>query len=173
MLILKLVLLVAGAALAIHCGPFPNGDGWAAVVTGMTFVAAVAIQNAIHRTHLATSPPTTLMTGTTTQVMIDLADLFHGLPSDSRAAVRTRLRRMSASVMIFALGCGTAALTYSWVGVRCFAIAPGRVREPALATDLDHRHAGLGLLEEPDDLFLCEFDLLLRSPRLMDSILHC
>src|SRR5215216_385203 len=34
-----------------------------------------------------------------------------------------------------------------------------RVREPALATDLGHRHAGLGLLEEPDDLFLCEFAL--------------
>ena len=33
------------------------------------------------------------------------------------------------------------------------------VLEPVLATDLDHRHTGLGLLEEPDHLFLCEFAL--------------
>ncbi len=80
MLTLKLLLLIVGALLAIRLGPFTDGDGWQAMVTGMTFVAAMAIQNAAHRIHLGSAPPSTLMTGTTTQLMIDLADVdqpFH------------------------------------------------------------------------------------------------
>src|SRR5580692_700589 len=84
MLTLKLILLVIGAGLAIRLGPFANGDSAAAIVTGMTFVAAMAIQNAAHRIHLGNAPPTTLMTGTTTQLMIDIAEWFHGLPPERR-----------------------------------------------------------------------------------------
>lgn len=124
MLLLKFCLLVVGAALAVRLGPFINGDGWGAVVTGMTLVAAMAIQNAIHRVHLSTAPPTTLMTGTTTQVMIDLADLIHGLPAEAKAAAKERLRRMSANVAVFATGCGSAPMTYVWIGVWCFVLAP-------------------------------------------------
>jgi uncharacterized membrane protein YoaK (UPF0700 family) len=61
---------MVGAALAIHFGPFNNGDAWQAVLTGMVLVAAMAIQNATHRIHLGSAPPSTLMTGTTTQIMI-------------------------------------------------------------------------------------------------------
>ena len=52
MLSVKTVLLVAGCGLAIALGPFANGDAWQAVVTGMTLVSAMAIQNAVHRIHL-------------------------------------------------------------------------------------------------------------------------
>jgi uncharacterized membrane protein YoaK (UPF0700 family) len=45
----ELVMLVLGAALAIKLGPFSNGDNFAAIATGMTLVAAMAIQNAVHR----------------------------------------------------------------------------------------------------------------------------
>ncbi|HTC38736.1 MAG TPA: DUF1275 family protein, partial [Steroidobacteraceae bacterium] len=48
----KVVLLSLGAALAIAFGPFDSGDGWAALSTGMVLVAAMAIQNAIHRIHM-------------------------------------------------------------------------------------------------------------------------
>src|SRR5271154_242527 len=44
---IKVALLMAGAGLAIGLGPFASGDGWAALLTGMTLVAAMAIQNAI------------------------------------------------------------------------------------------------------------------------------
>jgi uncharacterized membrane protein YoaK (UPF0700 family) len=37
-------------------------------------VAAMAIQNAAHRIHLGSAPPSTVMT--TTQIMIDLADMI-------------------------------------------------------------------------------------------------
>jgi uncharacterized membrane protein YoaK (UPF0700 family) len=121
---LKLALLTAGGALAIGFGPFSNGDGWAALLTGMALVAAMAIQNAIHRIHMGALPPTTIMTGNTIQIMIDLADLIRGVPADARAAIHTRLSRMSTSVIAFAAGCAAAALIYAKQGIWCFAIPP-------------------------------------------------
>jgi uncharacterized membrane protein YoaK (UPF0700 family) len=121
---LKVALLTLGAALAIVFGPFDNGDGWAALLTGMSLVAAMAIQNAIHRIHMGALPPTTIMTGNTIQIMIDLADLLRGVPDAGRDALRLRLSRMSASVTAFAAGCAAAALMYAKEGIWCFAIPP-------------------------------------------------
>jgi uncharacterized membrane protein YoaK (UPF0700 family) len=69
-LMLKLILLVIGAALAIWWGPFTNGDAWTAWLTGMVLVAAMAIQNAAHRIHLGATPPSTLMTGNTVAPLV-------------------------------------------------------------------------------------------------------
>jgi uncharacterized membrane protein YoaK (UPF0700 family) len=121
---IKVALLILGAALAIGLGPFDSGDGWSALLTGMTLVAAMAIQNAIHRIHMNAAPPTTIMTGNTTQIMIDLADLLRGVPAEARKAILTRLSRMSGSVAAFAAGCAAAALAYAKQGVWCFAIPP-------------------------------------------------
>jgi uncharacterized membrane protein YoaK (UPF0700 family) len=121
---LKVALLTTGAVLAIGFGPFDSGDGWAALLTGMALVAAMAIQNAIHRIHMGALPPTTIMTGNTIQIMIDLADLMRGVPADARAAIHLRLSRMSVSVTAFAAGCAAAALIYAKQGIWCFAIPP-------------------------------------------------
>jgi uncharacterized membrane protein YoaK (UPF0700 family) len=123
-LTMKVILLVIGAVMAIRLGPFLNGDGWPAIATGMVLVSAMAIQNAVHRIHLAAAPPTTLMTGTTTQMMIDIADLLRGAAPETRDATSARLRRMSASVGAFALGCGCAALFFAGFGVWCFVLPP-------------------------------------------------
>ena len=123
-LAVKLALLTLSAALAIALGPFDTGDGWAALLTGMALVAAMAIQNAIHRIHMGALPPTTIMTGNTIQIMIDLADLTRGVPAASREAIRLRLSRMSGSVTAFAVGCAAAALIYAKQGIWCFAIPP-------------------------------------------------
>jgi len=120
----KVALLISGAALAIGLGPFHSGDGWAALLTGMTLVAAMAIQNAIHRIHMGSLPPTTIMTGNTIQIMIDLADLMRGVSADGRSAIQLRLSRMSASVAAFAAGCAAAALLFAKQGVWCFLIPP-------------------------------------------------
>lgn len=124
LLTLQLLLLVAGAGLAIDLGPFRNGDGWQALVTGMTLVTAMAIQNAIHRIHLPASPPTTIMTGNTTQIMIDLADLTRRVSPETRVLIWTRLGRMSGSIAAFAVGCAAAALLYHLLGVWCFVLPP-------------------------------------------------
>src|SRR5580698_8317888 len=40
LLVLKVLLLALGSALAIHFGPFHDGDAWQAILTGMVLVAA-------------------------------------------------------------------------------------------------------------------------------------
>lgn len=121
---LKFLLLALASVLAIRLGPFVNGNSREAVLTGMVLVSAMAIQNAVHRVHLASSPPSTLMTGTTTQIMLDLADLMLGVPVEARAAWRSRVRRMTTAVGCFALGCGGAALLFVLVGMNCFLLPP-------------------------------------------------
>jgi len=117
----KLILLIAGATLAVRLGPFPNGDEWPAILTGMVLVSAMAVQNATQRLHLGSVPPTTLMTGNTTQVMIDLIDVLRGSADD---AVRSRLASMCANISAFAIGCGAGALLYVVALMWCFAVPP-------------------------------------------------
>jgi uncharacterized membrane protein YoaK (UPF0700 family) len=125
LLTVKIVLLAIGSALAVRLGLFRDAYSWPALVSGMTLVSAMAIQNALQRIHLATSPPTTLMTGTTTQIMIDLADTMHGrLSPDQRLIARRRLSRMVLSVIAFGLGCGVAASLYALVNIWCLLIPP-------------------------------------------------
>jgi uncharacterized membrane protein YoaK (UPF0700 family) len=122
----KIVLFIAAAVLAISLGPFNNGDSAGALVTGMTLVAAMAIQNAVHRIFFTKSPPTTLMTGSTTQIMMDIGDLMTDrLPPEARSAARARCITLLRSVCIFAVGCGMAALAYARVGVLVFIVPPG------------------------------------------------
>jgi uncharacterized membrane protein YoaK (UPF0700 family) len=123
LLSVELALLILAFALAVVLGPFRNGDSWQAVATGMTLVSAMAIQNAVHRVHLAAAPPTTIMTGTTTQLMIDIADVLHG-EVQGRAATMKRLKSLATSVGAFAVGCACAALLYARVNVWCFAVPP-------------------------------------------------
>jgi uncharacterized membrane protein YoaK (UPF0700 family) len=125
---LKTLLLIAGAVLALRFGPFHDGDSWQAIATGMVLVAAMAIQNAVHRVHLSNAPPSTLMTGTTTQIMLDLADKIYpreGQESkpDSRL-INSRLAKMSTSVIAFAIGCAAAAIIFARFGVWCFVLPP-------------------------------------------------
>lgn len=121
---LKVLLLAIGAMLAIELGPFANGDTGAAIATGLTLVAAMAIQNAVHRVHFASAPPSTLMTGTTTQMMLDIADLMRGLEPAGRVIAITRLRKMAQSVGAFAVGCSAAGLIFAGAGVWCFIVPP-------------------------------------------------
>lgn len=124
MMIAKLALLTLGAVLAIHFGPFQHGDSVQAVVTGMVLVSAMAIQNALSRIHLSASPPTTLMTGSTTQMMIDIADLLRRVDAEAATAARARLRKIGPVVASFALGCALGATLFHFTSVWCFALPP-------------------------------------------------
>jgi uncharacterized membrane protein YoaK (UPF0700 family) len=121
---LQVLLLILAATLAAWLGPFADPDAAPALAVGMTLVAAMAMQNAAHRVHLAHAPPSTIMTGTTTQIMLDLADLLHGLRPDAAGGTRVRLKRMILSVAVFATGCGLAALLYAQLGQWCFCLLP-------------------------------------------------
>ena len=123
--VLKTLLFMSAAAIALARGPFATGDGPAALTTGMILVAAMAIQNAVSRVHLPKAPPTTIMTGTSTQLMIDIADLATGkLSSDARAALMPRVRALVVAVVSFALGCATAALMFTRFEMKVFLLPP-------------------------------------------------
>jgi uncharacterized membrane protein YoaK (UPF0700 family) len=121
---LQLLLLILVAALAASWGPFDDADAAPALVVGMTLVAAMAIQNAVHRTRLAELPPSTIMTGTTTQIMVDLASMAHGMPVEVAASIRARFKRLTLTVAAFAAGCGLASLLYAEVSTWCFCVLP-------------------------------------------------
>jgi uncharacterized membrane protein YoaK (UPF0700 family) len=73
--------------------------------------------------HLASLPPTTLMTGSTTQATLDAVDLLAGAIPGEAATVRARFFRLAASVLLFAAGCAAAALLYWLLGFWCLAVA--------------------------------------------------
>ena len=120
----KVLLLVVAAMLMIVYGPFKDGDQPPAFAAGMLMICAMAVQNAMQRMHLPQLPPSTLMTGNTTQVMIDLADLFKGVLGDERRSVIARLQKMLPAIGTFALGCALGALGYVWLGMWSFALPP-------------------------------------------------
>jgi uncharacterized membrane protein YoaK (UPF0700 family) len=124
LLVIHVALLTLGAACGIAFGPFKNADAWLALLTGMLLVAAMAVQNAVHRSYLSSAPPSTLMTGTTTQIMLDVVDLLRGEPSKDSVQIKSRLATMSGSVIAFAFGCGCAAFLYILAGIRFFALPP-------------------------------------------------
>ena len=124
MLVVKVLLFALAAAIAINHGPFDVPDSSALIVTGMLLVAAMAIQNGIHRVHLKDAPPTTLMTGTTTQIMLDLALLMYPQAKEDPAVIKARMARFLIAVVVFALGCALAAGAYVLVGLWGYLIPP-------------------------------------------------
>jgi uncharacterized membrane protein YoaK (UPF0700 family) len=115
----EVALLVLFFALAVSFGPFPNPDSPAALLTGFAAIAAMALQNAVRRVHLANLPPTTLVTGSTTQATIDAVDLLVGADPEHAVAIRTRFGRLSLSILYFAAGCASAAALYCQLGFWC------------------------------------------------------
>jgi uncharacterized membrane protein YoaK (UPF0700 family) len=101
----EVVLLAAFFALAVAFGPFEDAD------------------KALQRVHLANLPPTTLMTGSTTQATLDAVDLLAGLAPDEELTVRSRFSRMAMSIVLFAAGCAAAALLYWLIGFWSLAVA--------------------------------------------------
>ena len=121
LLIIQTALLSFAAIVLISFGPFAEGDAPLAILGGMLLVAAMAVQNALQRIHFTALPPSTLMTGTTTQIMLDLADR---LRSSATPEASLRTTRLAVSLLSFACGCLLAALAYMNVGEWCFLLPP-------------------------------------------------
>jgi uncharacterized membrane protein YoaK (UPF0700 family) len=64
------------------------------------------------------------MTGTTTQIMLDLGDLIGGVKPEAHSALIAHLRRMALAVAVFAVGCAAAALGFAFANVWCFVVPP-------------------------------------------------
>jgi uncharacterized membrane protein YoaK (UPF0700 family) len=118
LLIVEASLLALFMAASLHAAPVTDPSAPAAILAGMLAVTAMGIQNALSRTALLDLGPTTIMTGNTTQIVIDLVDL----PTSSgtqRDAIRRRLRKMGPALAAFALGAILGALAYARLSVWC------------------------------------------------------
>ncbi len=118
----KVAFLLAFFVLAVTLGPFPDSDSPAALLTGFAGIAGMALQNGIQRVNFPSIPPTTLMTGNTTQAVLDAVDLMRGVEGDNAPVVRNRFARMLRSILWFAGGCAVAAILYYWIGFWCLAL---------------------------------------------------
>ena len=122
LLVAKVACLLAFFVLAVAFGPFPDSDAPAALWTAFAGIAGMAIQNGVQRVHFSSLPPTTLMTGNTTQAVLDGVDLLRGTPGAEAGAVRARFGRTLWSIFYFALGCALAAGLYYLAGFWCLAL---------------------------------------------------
>lgn len=123
LLAIKVLLLAAFFGLAVGYGPFPDANTPAALLTGFAGVAAMAMQNAVQRIHMANMPPSTMMTGSTVQATIDAVDLLTGKAPAQAAPVRDRFSRLAVAIVSFAAGCAASAVLYVHVGFWCLALA--------------------------------------------------
>jgi len=117
------VLLLAFFAAAVAFGPFPDPDSPLALLTGFAGIAAMALQNALQRVHLSSSPPTTLMTGNTTQATLDAVDLLIAPEPEKTADTRARFTRVALNIVYFAAGCAASATLFWLVGFWSLGIA--------------------------------------------------
>jgi uncharacterized membrane protein YoaK (UPF0700 family) len=122
LVIVKVIFLVAFFALSVAFGPFPDSDAATALITGFCGIAGMAVQNAAQRIHLGNIPPTTLMTGNTTQLVLDVVDLVSGVDEPQMAIIRARVGRTILAVGGFAGGCAVAAALYYLIGFWCLAV---------------------------------------------------
>ena len=122
LLTMKVCFLLAFFILAVAFGPFPDSDAPTALLAGFAGVAAMAVQNAVQRVHFASLPPTTIMTGNTTQAVLDAVDLISGPERDDAPVVRARFGRILRGIVWFAAGCAAAAILYYWAGFWCLIV---------------------------------------------------
>ena len=109
--------MIAGGMTTPHDDPNDFGP----VVAGLLGVAAMAVQNAGSGLILANHGPTTMMTGNTTQAVIDLLDLLRGLP-DETPQDRKRLKLLVPAFLAFTVGALLGALPYVTFSFWCLII---------------------------------------------------
>ena len=124
--LLKIMLLcfILAGAISVFYLPFPMGDTWASFTVGMLLVAAMAIQNAMHRLHWVKESPTTVMTGSTTQLMLDIAELFSKTEPEKKSVIQQRFKSIFPTMISFALGCAVAAIVYKFALLWLFIVPP-------------------------------------------------
>jgi uncharacterized membrane protein YoaK (UPF0700 family) len=121
LLLIEAALLALFLAAGVAAEPLHDGDAPLALLAGLSGVAAMGVQNATSRLLLSAAPPTTIVTGTTTQIVIDLVDLTHA-DRARRARARAELVRMAPVLMAFTAGTTMGALGYAVAAFACLSV---------------------------------------------------
>lgn len=118
LLLAQAVLLLAFMVAGLLALPIQSADAPATIVVGLIGVAAMGVQNAKGRLVLGDQAPTTIMTGNTTQIVIDVVELLSP-NSTQKEAARTRLRKMVPPLIGFATGAVLGALAFALLSFWC------------------------------------------------------
>lgn len=114
---LLIAFLVAG------CVVLPPGavaNSWAMLFVGGLGTAAMAVQNAMMRLKLGSLTPTTIMTGNTTQFMIEVCRWI--FQPDSRSTAVQSITKFGTALLGFFIGAAVAAVLMKSIGFWCVAI---------------------------------------------------
>jgi uncharacterized membrane protein YoaK (UPF0700 family) len=108
-LIAQIVLLLASFFVAHFFGPFATSaqvHSGLAMLTGFLVVGAMGVQNVFQRLYLVGRPLTCFMTGNSTQVAMDLVELWNKRSNkDALKPVFDRLKVFVPCICCFLLGC--------------------------------------------------------------------
>lgn len=96
------------------------------LIIGMSLVIAMAIQNALQRLYWLKDPPSTVMTGSTTQLMLDLAEYVTNSANTTlqKNVLKQKISKIFPTMLNFALGCLIAACFYKFANGWLFVMAP-------------------------------------------------
>jgi uncharacterized membrane protein YoaK (UPF0700 family) len=117
LLAMQVLLLIGFLVIAEAAGPNATAESSITILAGMLGVAAMSFQNLSAKAIFAKMPPTTVMTGNVTQLMIDLTDLLIKEGEQERQATIARLKKMLPPILSFAIGAlfgGVAFMTYGF-----------------------------------------------------------
>ncbi|MBF7688933.1 YoaK family protein [Acinetobacter rathckeae] len=108
----KFFLYLLAAFVSEKYIPFSLEYSWPAFTVGMLLIFSMGIQNAIHRLYWIKEAPTTVMTGSTTQLMVDLGSIITKDKSVDRVAMTNRFKKVLPQIISFTIGCASAGLIY-------------------------------------------------------------
>jgi uncharacterized membrane protein YoaK (UPF0700 family) len=109
----EMLLLLMTVATAVVLKPPTTGEDGSTLLIGMLASFAMGLQNALMRLELAFLPPSTVMTVTVTQTVIDAVNLMvERESSDARTLTSTRFKRTLPSIAAFFLGAAGGAYGY-------------------------------------------------------------
>ncbi|MDT8169106.1 YoaK family protein, partial [Acinetobacter baumannii] len=102
------IFLFAFMAAGLYFEPFKNADSITVAITGGLGLIALAIRNTSSKTLIKNISPSTMMTGNTTQLGIDIANLL----KNNNAANRASLLKSASIVIGFVIGALMGAVLY-------------------------------------------------------------
>ena len=111
--LLQFFLLCGFATSGYSAEPIVTSDGTYALLASVLGASAMAVQNTASKLLLTHLPPTTIMTGNVTQLVINFVDFARGAASET--AVKA-LRGLFLTVISFGCGAVTAGFAYKEFG---------------------------------------------------------
>jgi uncharacterized membrane protein YoaK (UPF0700 family) len=115
------IIVIAAMAAAWALQPLTQADSGRTMLVGLLLVTAMAVQNGASKVAFAQLPPTTVMTGNVTQLVIDAVDVMLGGEAEARAGIIDRLRKFLLPTLAFAVGAVGGALIYAEIGFMALA----------------------------------------------------